>query len=259
MKKRILSLMIIASFTIGVVAQQVGEPAPDFSFDDYEGNNFTLSDHEGKLVFIFLFGNSCPSCIGFGNKTETEVNDVYGDREDFVAVGLDMWNSSSTSTSVEQFANQTGIEYPLLVKAGDVAVDYSTTYDRLMVVDKQGILRHKGSTLASNDLDNAIAVIEEYIDAGVTSVDAGELVSLRAFPVPANDFLQISFVLEDEKTVTLEIFNSLGRKMDVFYEDHLPGGNNEISLSVSDLAEGLYYFRLSTGKAKYSGKVTVKR
>ena len=50
-----------------------------------------------------------------------------------------------------------------------MAVNYKMTYDRLMVIDRAGILVHKGLVLASNDIDNTIAAIEESLT--VTGVE----------------------------------------------------------------------------------------
>ena len=40
---------------------------------------------------------------------------------------------------------------------------YQTTYDRLLVIDKDGILVHKGVVVASNDIDNAVAAIVQSL------------------------------------------------------------------------------------------------
>lgn len=259
MKKIVLPLLLISLLITQAVAQDVGDPAPDFSFDDYTGNTFTLSDHKGKVVFIFTFGNTCPSCLGFGNQTETKVNEVYGNRDDFVAVGVDTWNSSSSNTSVEQFASQTGIEYPLLVKGGDMAVEYETTYDRLLVVDKEGILRHKGTTLATNDLDNAINVIEEYLEQMATNLKEEILLKHRIYPVPAKENLSFEFTLGERSYVSFSIFNALGEKLNVEYSGSFSAGLNQKNFDVSSLKSGIYFYRLKVDNERFvTGKFSVK-
>ncbi len=258
--KKIFSVISLIFLVIqGIIAQNVGEPAPDFSFNDYNDNEFKLSDHSGKVVFIFTFGNSCPSCLGFGNETETKINDVYGGREDFVAVGADFWNSSSSNTSVSVFAEQTGIEYPLLVKAGDMADLYNTTYDRLLVIDKEGILRHKGNTVGSADIDNAITVIDEYLmPLTVNSAEIDEP-NVTEYPIPAINEVTLSFRLGNRSDITIDIYNTLGKQVLKGFEGVLPAGPNEITIKTSGLTNGFYFYTIK-GKefGSYSGKILIK-
>jgi peroxiredoxin len=260
MKKFFFLSALSLLFLTSTVAQNVGNTAPDFSFKDFSGNDFQLSENLGKVVFIFTFGNSCPSCLAFGNETETMVNNVYGNRDDFVAVGVDFWNSSSSNTSVSNFAQQTGITYPLLVKGGDMAANYNTTYDRLLVVDHEGILRHKGNTLARNDLDNAIAVIEEYLGTLSTFSPAGMDFNAKAFPTPADREVNFSFNLDKSSEVEIELFNSLGQPQNPGFRNKLPAGRNEIKLSISSLNEGLYFYVIKQdSRSITTGRMIVKR
>ena len=183
-------LITIISFN-GNAQISEGQAAPDFSFTSTDGETFTLSDHKGKVVFMFLFGNNCPSCLTVGGKTESDIYDAFKDNSDFVAVGLDQWDNSSNLASVSSFRSRTGISYPLLIKAGSISTTYGTTYDRLLVVDKDGILRHKGTSGASNDIQNAIMAIQEYLMPASIDKDMASL-SLRVFPNPVSEFAELN-------------------------------------------------------------------
>jgi peroxiredoxin len=254
--------MLIVLLTIpAVFSQEEGDQAPDFSFQDTNGQTFTLSDHRGKVVFMFLFGNTCPSCLGFGKQTETKVNQVYGDNENFVAVGLDLWNSSSSVTSVRSFGESTEITYPLLIQAGSVADLYSTTYDRLIVVDQDGIIRFKGKSLARNDLDDAIDVIDQYLMfTSNEDFNAQNDRIIDVYPNPADNFVTIRFGLTEGKTVSLSVWNSLGQETGLNYEEYLGAGEHQVSLNVSELENGLYFYRLdSESNQGITGRILVKR
>ena len=165
----IVTALLVAG-TMPLFGQKEGDPAPDFMVELQGGGTFKLSAHEGKVVFVFLFGNTCPSCVSAGADVETSIYQVFKeDTANFTAIGLDTWDTSSNETSVSGFKKKTGISFPLGLKAGDIAANYENTYDRLMVIDRQGILIHKGALVARNDIDNAVEAIN--LSLTVTGLD----------------------------------------------------------------------------------------
>jgi len=150
--------------------QDVGNPGPDFTVSLQGGGTYNLADQAGKVVFVYLFGNTCPFCIGSGPSIESTIYQAFKGNSDFTAIGLDTWNSSSNESSVSSFRNKTGITFPLAIKAGSVASDYETTYDRIMVIDKHGKLFHKGIVAAGNDINNAVTAITQSL-AEIVEVD----------------------------------------------------------------------------------------
>ncbi|MDA3821387.1 MAG: redoxin domain-containing protein [Bacteroidales bacterium] len=163
MKKNIFfSLAFFMALSLNINAQDPGTDAPDFTADLLGDLDFTLSDHSGKVVMLFFFGNSCPYCYTSGPKVQ-EVYTSYVDSSDFVTLGLDTWDSSSSSETVAAFQSTAGVSFPLAIKAGFVASAYQTSYDRLIVIDQQGVIRHKGTTAAVNDASTASAIISELL------------------------------------------------------------------------------------------------
>ncbi|NNE70834.1 MAG: redoxin domain-containing protein, partial [Rhodothermales bacterium] len=151
------TILLASTLLLGAIAvaptaeaQNVGDAAPAFSYPALGGGQISLADHSGKVVFVFLFGNTCPFCLAIGNQTESEINAVFGSNPSFQAVGLDLWTSSSTTASVTSFRNRTGITYPLGLQAGGMASLYGTTYDRLLVIGADGTIRYKGSSNVSS-------------------------------------------------------------------------------------------------------------
>jgi len=156
------SILVIASCEKKKVEPaKTGEVVPDFSLTDLDGNIRKLSDYKGKVVVLFLFGNTCPSCIAVGPQIQSEIADKYAANSNFVILGLDQWNG--TKSAVESFKSKTGIKFPLLLNASSVQDAYATQYDRLLVVDKDGFLRFKGAQVASNDIENVIATVDKHL------------------------------------------------------------------------------------------------
>lgn len=140
---------------------ETGELAPDFSFTDVNNTTYKLSDHKGKVVLLFFFGNTCPSCIGVAPDIESKLNVAYAGRSDYAVLGLDHWDGEVSS--INAFKSSTGVTFPLLLKASSTADTYKVVYDRLVVVDKNGYIRFKGAQVAANDLTKAKETVDTYL------------------------------------------------------------------------------------------------
>jgi len=256
--KRVLKLTVMLLFAalIQIDAQKEGEPAPGFEVGLLGGETFRLSDHEGKVIAIFFFGNTCPSCRAVGSIIETSIYQAYkNDSANFIAVGIDTWDSSSNQNSVAGFKSATGITFPLGIKGGDVAASFKSTYDRLMVIDKAGVLLHKGLVVASNDVNNAIAAIEGGLTVtGLEDYDSEE--GLRVYPNPASDILHIS---TGEALISgITLFDLSGKKV---MESVLNSGFSitDIELDLHNLEPGVYFYSVRTEGTPFSGKLLIQK
>ncbi len=259
MKKLISLAIAVAISGASLMGQDVGDDAPEFSYQSLSGDTVKLSDYQGKVVFLFLFGNGCSNCKLIGNDTETKVQDVYGDRDDFQALGLDTWNSTSSVTTVTAFKSTTKISYPLLLKAGDMESNYSTTYDRVIVIDREGKIRHKGSTVVHNDLDKAISVIEGlFSTTGIGDLDAakGSPVS-GIYPNPVDEEASIRITLEKEASVDIRIYNLTGQEILYLETETFPSGSHVREIPAGDLPAGVYMVRTLVSGQAYTSKMVV--
>lgn len=138
------------------------ESAPSFSLNDTSGNTVMLDDFKDKVLVMFFFGNSCPPCKAAGPQIQSKIADVYGSNPNFAIIGLDQWNGNAAS--VDAFRTVTGIDFPLLLMAAPTASDYKTTYDRMVVVDKSGKIRFRGTQNASNSISAVVETVEAYLN-----------------------------------------------------------------------------------------------
>lgn len=135
--------------------------APAFSLKSLTGADVKLSDYSNKVVVLFFFGNSCPSCKAVGSSVESQLSTPFASRADYQILGLDQWNGNSNS--VQAFKNSTNITFPLLLNASGVAADYKTTYDRIVVINKAGKIVFSGKQAASSDITAAKAKVNELL------------------------------------------------------------------------------------------------
>ncbi len=254
---------VLIGITFGGIlgwTQNVGDTAPDFSYQSLSGDTLKLSDYQGKVVFLFLFGNGCPSCKVIGNDTETKVQEVYGARDDFQALGLDLWNSTSSVTTVTAFKSTTKITYPLLLKAGDLEEKYKTTYDRIIIIDKEGKIRHKGSTVVSNDLDAAIGVLEElFVTTDIADFTGpGESPFTGIYPNPVDETSSLHLNLAQKASVGIRIYHLSGQEILNLGVETIPAGKHIREIPAGDLPSGLYLIRATISGEVYTRKMVVR-
>jgi peroxiredoxin Q/BCP len=124
---------------------RVGEPAPDFELEGTDGL-FKLSDHRGeKVVLLFYPGDNTTVC--------TRQFCSYRDRaEDFASLNATVVGISSQSLDSHQaFAAKHGLNVPLLADVdrsvaksyGAVLPGVGTTSRAVVIVDEQGVVRHR--------------------------------------------------------------------------------------------------------------------
>ncbi len=58
MNKFAKMLLMFSMLSLPLFGQSVGNPAPDFTLNTIDGDTLSLSDFQGKVVFLFLFGYS---------------------------------------------------------------------------------------------------------------------------------------------------------------------------------------------------------
>ena len=123
-----------------------------------------------------------------------------------------------------------------------------------MVINRAGILVHKGLVVASNDINKTIAAIEESLT--VTGVE--DQVSERpgVYPNPAKDVLHISAGSDIVSGFTL--FDLSGRKV---MESNLFAGQvlSEFQVDLHEFESGAYIYRLETEKESVTGRVLIQK
>ncbi|HWV36522.1 MAG TPA: TlpA disulfide reductase family protein, partial [Thermomicrobiales bacterium] len=128
-----------ASGNVGLA--RIGDPAPDFAMETFEGDTFRLSDHRGEVVIVNFWGSWCDPCRdempAFQSAWENADPDVT-----FVGVG----SKRDPEDKAMAFADEFGVTYPIgrdteggTVAAGQITKDYSiVAYPTTYVIDPEG-------------------------------------------------------------------------------------------------------------------------
>jgi peroxiredoxin Q/BCP len=116
----------------------VGDPAPDFSLPDAEGNLYSLADLKGKRVVLYFYPrDNTPGCTkeacGFRDNYETY------QQQDVVVLGV----STDDAKSHTKFIQKYDLPFPLLIdEGGAMAAKYdSYGLKKFMGKEYMGITR----------------------------------------------------------------------------------------------------------------------
>jgi peroxiredoxin len=258
MKNSMVTIVLVMGL-LGIQAQNVGETAPDFSLEKLDGGTFTLSEHIGNVVFVFIFGSECTLCIfDTSPKVKSDILSAYASNNSFVAIGIDSWNKSNSV--VQSFKSKTGLDIPLLLQGQSVASSYSSAHDRFLVIDKKGVLVYKGSVAGVNDIGNVKAAIENALAAPVAiqQLDMKPENSIRHFPNPVTDHATIQMDLIQGWDLKLTLHDITGRKVKDLFEGYMENGTHNVELHTHGLAGGIYFYKLAIGQEVIVGKMVVE-
>ena len=134
--------------------------APDFTLSSTIMNNtnngdISLADFKGKVVYLFFLGYNCPPCIDAAPIT-INIAESYS-IDSLQILGLDAWDGSIGGAA--NFIIQTGVEYPVLIDASEVAAQYSVIQEYSVLVDKNGRIAYKKSGINMKELKNTIDIL----------------------------------------------------------------------------------------------------
>jgi peroxiredoxin len=118
----------------------IGNPAPEFTLKDLDGETVSLSDFKGNPVMVNFWNTDCPPC----RSEMPHLQAVYDENSNSGLVLLTI-NIGQSAATIEDFLSENHLSLPVLLDSdGAVAQRYSmpgipTTF----FIDKDGILRVK--------------------------------------------------------------------------------------------------------------------
>jgi len=125
----------------GTVKEQEKFEAPDFTLQNIEGEEITLSDLKGKIVFINFWATWCGPC-----RQEipafVELQEEYG-TEDLAILGISV--DQGDLSVVPKFAEGYNINYEILYANVEVVRTYGgiSSIPTTFIVDRDGYLRDR--------------------------------------------------------------------------------------------------------------------
>lgn len=186
MKKTITSLAAVAALTAtSLAAPQVGEPAPDFTLTDSNGQAHSLSDFKGKFVILEWLNHGCPFVVKHYESGNMQALQKEYTGQDAVWLSIvssapgkqgHMSPEETNTTVAEKGAAPTAV---LLDEDGTVGKLYDAKVTpEMFIINPDGVLIYAGAIDDKKSTDTAdIAGAKNYVRQAMTETAAGQPVS----------------------------------------------------------------------------------
>ncbi len=79
------------------------------------------------------------------------------------------------------------------------------------------------------------------------------------YPNPFNPSTEIRFQIPEDGRVVLKLYNSLGQEVQTLINAHAPAGVHTVKLDATNLASGVYFYRIQVGGQTATKKMTLLR
>ena len=138
--------------------------AADFTLNDLEGNEVTLSEFRGKAVFLNFWASWCPPC-----KAEMpDIEQLYQETKDTDLVILTI-NSGEGATVAKRFMNENNYTFMVL---DDHKGEVSDLY-KVMALPTSLFIDKNGSLIETRTGAMNIDTMREYVELILTQVAVG--------------------------------------------------------------------------------------
>jgi hypothetical protein len=266
---------VLKSFTVTLlggeayvaIANGVLDPGGFAVNPDGRDTEFTLFLKEGARTasscalmvdyFVLHGATDAPTVDVIARDVGTLVDDAaYGDMTDYASVNadqylLDVTPGGDNSTIVATFeADLTGL-------AGGAAVVFASGFLD-PAANQDGPAFGLFAALPNGDVVDFPAHRDK--DDGLAARPGGRVIDLRQnSPNPFNPVTVISFALADDRHVSLQVYDVMGREVATLVNGIRPAGEHRITFNANGLYAGVYFYRVKTGDMSITKKMILVR
>jgi thiol-disulfide isomerase/thioredoxin len=116
--------------------EELGEPAPDFTLPDLQGDSVTLSEFHGKTLIIDFWATWCPPCV-FQVPELNKLQAAHQDAGDLMVIGVAV--DVEGAEVVGPWVEENDVQYTIVIGHEDVAQEFGAMgFPTLVVVTPEG-------------------------------------------------------------------------------------------------------------------------
>lgn len=184
--RRLLLVLCLAATPLALaedapaIAIAIGQPAPDFTLTDLDGNPVKLSDHRGKIVVLEWYNPDCPFVVyAHGEKGPLRALPKKWTDQGVVWLAINSNSRGTQGDGVERnraSVGEYGIHYPILLdEPGTVGRLYAAKNTPAMfVIDAAGTLVYQGAVDNAPMGKSSGQAYQGYVDTALGEVLAGK-------------------------------------------------------------------------------------
>jgi len=117
-------------------------------------------------------------------------------------------------------------------------------------------LENNGSiTINSDDLKGYLKVVPRTTSAEELSTKVYQYELEQNYPNPFNPSTSISFSLKDASSVSIQVFDMMGREIKTLLKQKLTAGKHTVQFDASGLSSGVYLYRMTTNSITLTKKM----
>jgi len=134
-------LLLTIVFALGADPVVGKEKSPNFTLVDINGEQFSLSDHLGKVVLLDFFTTWCGPCIFEIEHLKGLYNEYSSDQLVILSISVDPY--TDIVQVLQSFAQQNEMTWTVARDTDNVAYRYGVSpIPHLVIVDAEGYKRH---------------------------------------------------------------------------------------------------------------------
>jgi peroxiredoxin len=134
-------LLLTIVLALGVDPVVGKEKAPNFTLVEINGEQFSLSDHLGKVVLLDFFTTYCTPCVSEIKHLKGLYDEYSPDQLVILSISVDPY--SDTVQDLQSFAQLNEITWTVARDTDNVAYKYGVSpIPHLVMIDSEGYKRH---------------------------------------------------------------------------------------------------------------------
>ncbi len=181
----LMAVFVLAFAAMPVhAAVEIGQPAPEISAKDTNGNDFKLSDHKGKIVVLEWTNHHCPFVIK--HYSTKNMQNVQAKAKEQGVEWVTIVSSAAgkqgnvTAEEANTIVTEQGatISAKILDESGEIGKLYDAkTTPHMFVIDTEGNVAYAGAIDDKSSPNPAtIEGADNYVLNAIASLQAGETV-----------------------------------------------------------------------------------
>ncbi|WP_162056303.1 T9SS type A sorting domain-containing protein, partial [Pontibacter pamirensis] len=95
--------------------------------------------------------------------------------------------------------------------------------------------------------------------SGMQSAGAQQRTQSFTYPNPFSESTTISYAVEQDGFVTVEVFDILGKKVNTIVSESKAAGSHTVQFNGSNLPSGTYLYRINTGGKTYTNRMMITK